>query len=95
MWRIIEIENSTLLDNTKRIRDAMLADQIVWKGFFRIARDDSRPKQVIKHVPFEWLSHHKPNPVSLFLHERFLLMNFILQLPEDVCVLEAGSNLVT
>lgn len=91
----MEIENSTLLDNNKKIRDAMLADQIVCKVFFRIAQDDSRPKQVIKYVPFEWLSHHKPNPVSLFLHERFLLMNFILQLSEDVCVLEAGSNLVT
>ena len=48
----MEIENSTLLGNTKKIRDAMLADRVVWEGFFRIARDDSRPKQVIKYVPF-------------------------------------------
>lgn len=53
IWRIMEIENSTLLGNTKKIRDAMFADQVVWEGFFRIARDDSRPKQVIKYVPFE------------------------------------------
>ena len=53
MWRIMEIENSTLLDNSKEIRDAMLADQVVWKGIFRTVRDDSRPKQIIKYVPFE------------------------------------------
>ena len=49
----MEIENSTLLDNTKETRDAMLADQVVSKGILRTVRDDSRPKQIIKYVPFE------------------------------------------
>ena len=66
-----------------------MLDQVVWKDFIRTARHDSRPKQVIKYVSFEWLSHHKP------VRTRRFLSNFILQLPEDVCVLEAGSNLVT
>ena len=31
------------LDNTKEITDAML-DQVVWKDFIRMARDDPRPE---------------------------------------------------
>ena len=33
------IKANTVLDNTKGIRDAML-DQVVWKDFIRMARDD-------------------------------------------------------
>ena len=36
------IRADTGLHNTKEIRDAML-DQVVWKDFIRMARDDSGP----------------------------------------------------
>jgi len=41
------IKADTRPDNTKQIRDVMF-DQVVWKDFIRIARDDSLPKQVSK-----------------------------------------------
>ena len=41
------IKADTRPDNTKQIRGAMF-DQVVWKDFIRIARDDSLPKQVSK-----------------------------------------------
>ena len=37
------IKADTGLDNTKEIKNAML-NQVVWNEFFRMARDDSRPR---------------------------------------------------